>query len=334
LNEADKLDQSAQFDFDVPAKERDRIEKLLIGLGDVFARSTKQADPKETSTERKVGYQILLKSVASIKPRETFVQAAVSADVPAAFRKLQDAVIQAKGQVRKSDLDQRDERKPLAELEFDVPADGRETIDKLLVDVAEVFSRTTNRVAANEVATARKVGYRLSIRSVAGMPPRDTVIFAIQVREVDQAAARLKEMVKAKGGTVVHAPIKQDPSGQITAVLLFDVPLSAKDELAVRFKGIGTVHQYSEKPNYDAPETKLSTAQLNVVLADSAPIVPSDEGFWPQVRTSLGYSFRLLIWSLMFIVLGVMVVLPWALILWVAMKLTKRWRTKTQVTTP
>src|SRR5439155_165146 len=122
LNEQDKLNVTAQFDFDVPTSQRDMIDKLLAGLGDVVGRSTSRAAPGETATDRKVGYSVTLKNFASIPPRETYVLQAVSLDVPAGYRKLQDAVAEAKGQVRAANLNEQDKLNVSADLSFDVPA--------------------------------------------------------------------------------------------------------------------------------------------------------------------------------------------------------------------
>jgi len=56
--------------------------------------------------------------------------------------------------------------------------------------------------------------------------------------------------------------------------------------------------------------------------------VPSDEGMWPQIRSGLSYSFWILSRSLFLVLIGVCVVLPWALLLLLAYKLIRRWWAK------
>jgi hypothetical protein len=77
------------------------------------------------------------------------------------------------------------------------------------------------------------------------------------------------------------------------------------------------------------PDTELALASLDVMITTPVPIV-SDEGLWPQIRTGLVYSFRLLSFSLMFIILGVSFVLPWALVIWGVVRIVRRLRTKGQ----
>ena len=111
-------------------------------------------------------------------------------------------------------------------------------------------------------------------------------------------------------------------------IQLFDVPLSERDELMRRFKQVGEVRAQKQTQNISAPAGRLATAHIDVTLTNVPPIVPTDEGVWPQIRNSLAFSFRLLSVSLMFVVVGLCVVLPWALVLWVGVKLFRRVRAK------
>ena len=119
----------------------------------------------------------------------------------------------------------------------------------------------------------------------------------------------------------------------VSAVLLFNVPLSAKDELVRKFRAAGNVRVQQVVPNPQVPETSLAMAYIEVLLTNATPIVPTDEGLWPQIRTGLSYSFKVLSWSVMVILLGVCVVLPWALILFGIYKLVRRWRRKPETAT-
>ncbi|MCI0682099.1 MAG: DUF4349 domain-containing protein [Gemmataceae bacterium] len=329
LNEQDKLNTSAQLDFDVPADERAKIDELAASLGEITVRQTLRVPPGQTATSRKAGYQLTLRNIASVPPRETYTIQAVSLDVPGAYKKLHEAVAQAKGYVRVGQLNEHDKLNISAQFDFDVPTPEREVIEKLLVEIGDAYSRNTQRVPPNQVATDRKVGYQLALQSVAGMPPREKVTLDVEVKDVEQAATTFKDMVRSKGGTIVADPINHNADGLVKAMLLFNVPLSAKDELVRKFKAFGTVRESKSSTNPQAADTKLATVHIDVMLSNATPIVPSDQGLWPQIRRSLSLSFQFLSLSLTFIILGLMVVLPWALLLWVAVKLFKRLRGKT-----
>ncbi|MCI0684666.1 MAG: DUF4349 domain-containing protein [Gemmataceae bacterium] len=329
LDEKDKTNIFAQLDFDVPSTKRELFDKQLPAVGDVVSRHTTRAGPGETATDRKVGYRLLLKSETSIPPRETFAVQAYSLDVPGAFKRLHEAALQAKGTVRVVQLDEKDKTNVTGQLDFDVPAGEQSAVDKLLDEVGDVYSRTTSRKQPGEVATGKKLGYRVTL--LGRIPPRETIDLNIEVKNVDQAATRLVDLVLAAKGKVIDAATTEDRAGNAIAVRLFDVPLSARDEVVSKLKLVGDIRGQKASQNLQAPDTKLGKVQILVRVTNLTPIVPDDQGLWAQMRTSLGYAFRLLSVSLMFVVVGVFVILPWALVLWVAVKLVRRARGKSQV---
>ncbi|HEV3255947.1 MAG TPA: DUF4349 domain-containing protein, partial [Gemmataceae bacterium] len=330
LDEKDRTNTFAQLDFDVPATQRELFDKVLAGLGDVVSRNTTRAGPGESATDRKVGYRLTLKSEASVPPRETFTLNVYSLDVPAAYRKLQDAAAQLKGHVRALQLNEQDRNNISAQFDVDLVRTDMAVLDKLLDEAGEVASRTTSRVQPGEIATDRKVGYRLTLRSQT--PPRETLDLNIEVADVERSAATLATLVKGVQGRVTAWEGTQDASGKSVAIQLFDVPLAAKESLAAQFKAIGKVRGQKAAQNLQATDGKLATAHLNVRLTNVTPIVASDDGLWPQVRRSLSYAFTLLSVSLMFLIVGVSVLLPWVLIVWVGVKVVRRMRNKGQAT--
>ncbi len=330
LDEKDRTNTFAQLDFDVPAPQRELFDKVVAGLGDVVSRNTTRAGPGESATDRKVGYRLTLKSEASVPPRETFTLHVYSLDVPATYRKLQESAAQLKGLVRAQQLNEQDKNNISAQFDVDVPRGDMATLDKLLDEAGEVASRSTSRVQPSEIATDRKVGYRLTLRSQ--VPPRETLDLNIEVADVEGSATALAALVKSAKGRVAASEVTQDAAGKSVAIQLFDVPLAAKEALASQFKALGKVRGQKTAQNLQAPDGKLATAHLNVRLTNVTPIVPSDDGVWPQVRRSLSYAFTLLSVSLMFLIVGVSVLLPWALLVWVGVKVVRRLRNKGQAT--
>jgi hypothetical protein len=300
--------------------DSDRLQQAVGGTGNLGEIKTRQND---------VQFNLTLYNVANIQPRETFNIQVATLDVPAGFRKLQDVVGKAKGQVRKGQLNEQDKLNVTAEFDFDIPSQERKTIDKALEEAGRIISRSTAQAPPGETVTESKVGYRLVLRNVAGIAPREKVTLAIEVKDVEKTAEEFISLVRAQQGTVAAARDNQEPSGKITALLLFDVPLSAKDKLVSEFKTAGRIRLRQTTSNPQVPDNDLATAHLDVTLSSTGPIVPSDEGLWPQIRTSLFYSFKMLSWSVMFIILGLAVVVPWALVIWGIYRVVRRMRGKT-----
>ena len=320
LNEQDKLNVSAFLNFTVPIAEKLAIDKLLGEMGTMLSRNNVQAPPSELTTERKFGYAISLRDFANILPRETFNIQIAAVDVAASFRELQDAVTAAKGLVSVGQLIEDNKVKMEAKFEFDVPAAERQAIEKLFSKVGAVFGRTSSQVPINDLATDQKVGYKLTIRSTASIPPRDTVHVKMEVKDVDGRATDLKDLVLAGKGRIIDANIDRHENGQVLGVLSFEVPFASEDSLLRQIKGVGTVVSQQAKRNPQVAENELTTAHIIVTLAGVQPIVPSDEGLSSYIRTSLYMSFKVFSVCLMLIILGISAILPWALVIWVVYK--------------
>jgi hypothetical protein len=204
-------------------------------------------------------------------------------------------------------------------------------IDKALAEVGQVLSRSDGHAPLNEISTDRIVGYRLTLQNVASVKPRETITLTVEVNNVDKKAKDLTELVRSSKGLIGPARVQHHANGLATATLNFDVPYATHQALVETFKSAGQTRQEQSSQNPQVPENELATAHIELTLVGQAGIVPSDEGLWPQIRTSLYYSFRVFGWSIMLVILGLCVVLPWALVIWVVWKVISRMWRKPQV---
>src|SRR5260370_34320267 len=83
--------------------------------------------------------------------------------------------------------------------------------------------------------------------------------------------------------------------------------------------------------NAEAPDSARAFARLDVTLSNVELIVPSDEGLWPQVRSGLSRSMRALLFSVSWAIVGLCVVLPWALIGYGVYRVARRGRSEVAV---
>jgi len=83
-----------------------------------------------------------------------------------------------------------------ANVDFSIPAPQRADFEKFLEKLGPTFARGTTQLPPNAVATSRKVGYSLSLRSLAGIDPRETFVTQI----VSQTGEALGSPL-AKSGT-------------------------------------------------------------------------------------------------------------------------------------
>jgi len=313
-------------------KVRDRLKQLgIVTHQDADRTQQTEGNGSQTSDikikQSNVKFEVGFYNTANIQPREVEVIQIASLNVTAGFRKLQEAVAKVKGQVRTAQLNEQDKQNVSAQFDFDVPSSAKTDIDQVLAEVGKVSARTSSQAPPGEAATDRKIGYRLILRNVAALPSREKVSLGLEVKDVDQTAADILDTVKIRQGNVAGAQVNHERDGRVSALLVFDVPLSAKDELIRQLKAAGILRVQTSTRSPQVSDNELATAHIDVTLTSAGSIVPED-GFWPQIRTSLIYSFKLLSWSLMFIILGFSVVLPWVLVIWGAITLLRKWRKK------
>jgi hypothetical protein len=85
----------------------------------------------------------------------------------------------------------------------------------------------------------------------------------------------------------------------------------------------------------NVPAGSLSRYRVDVTLANEEMIVESGQGLWSRIREGLRTSAAGLLWSVQLIVIGLFLVAPWALIVWLVWRVVRRNRkTKTVTTAP
>jgi hypothetical protein len=321
LNEHDKLNIVGQIDFTVPSAQKAAIEKLLADIGTMLSRTNVQAPVTELSTDGKFGYSVVLRDFANIPPRETFILQIALQDVSASFREFQETIVHAKGWVNVGKLVEDNKAKIEAQLDFDVPTAEKGAIEKLLGKAGAVLSRTSSQVPVNDLATDQKVGYRLSLRSTASIPPREKTLLKFEVADVDSSATQMKETILAGKGRIIDSNIDRHENGQVSAVLVFEVPFASQDTLIRQMKSTGN-KLLSQRSTRDpkVQENELTTAHIIVTLTSANLIVPSDEGIASYVRTSLYLSFKILSIIVMTVVVGLSAVVPCVILLWIGFK--------------
>src|ERR1019366_7190283 len=157
-------------------------------------------------------------------------------DVSATFQEFQAAVTQAKGWVSIGNLVEDNKAKIEAQFDFDVPAAEKAEIEGLLVKAGAITSRTSSQVPVDQLATDKKVGYRLKLVSSASIPPREIVALKFDVTDVHAKPAAFKDIVVAARGRVIDSSIERLENGKSTAALVLEVPFASQDEVIRKMK--------------------------------------------------------------------------------------------------
>ena len=319
--------------FQVKTTLADAVLEDIKNAGEVMALQVRETTNVET-TRKKRGFQVKLWALEAATARETDELQLACADVAASYRVVQEAVLKAKGRVHVAQLNEQDRRQVTATLDFEVRRADEDGIRAALLKAGAVYTRKVSRAADGDNVVDSKVRWQVTFLNQANIPPRETYVYGIEVTDVDQAAAMLTALAGKRDGRTVEANISRERSGRVTGKLIFDVPMAEVHELLEALKSAGTVRVQQSVKHPEVPDSSLAIARLDVTLSNTELIVPSDDGFGPNVRRGLSDSFAVLSWSLRILILGLCVLLPWALVIWAIYRLAIRLRRRTTPASP
>jgi glycine cleavage system regulatory protein len=325
---------SAVLQFEVAPEAAGPLRDRLKQLGNMVRLEidrVQQAEggtapaPRDAKVKRgDTHFDLRMYNLARVEPRETATVRLAVADVTAAYRTLREAVEKAKGRVVTAHLNEHDRQNVTAQFDFELRRGDERDILAALAAAGDVLSREVNRAPDGPNLTDAKVLFKASLTSAAALLPRETVKLGIEAPDVDATAALLAAQVADVQGRTVVSQVNHDGSGRVTGHLVYDVPLSAAPGLVDRFKGAGTVRVHETNRQPQADEGKLATARIDVTVSNAELIVSGNDGLWPQVRKGLSYSVAVLSLSVTWLIFGLCVVLPWALVGYGGYRLVRR----------
>ena len=311
--------------FQVKTTLADAVLEDIKSAGEVMALQVRETTNVET-TRKKRGFHVKLWTLEATTARETDELQLACTDVAASYRLVQEAVLKVKGRVHNAQLNEQDRRNVTATLDFEVRRADEDAVRAALLKAGVVYTRKVSRAAEAENVVDSKVRWQVTFLNQATIPPRETYTFGIEVADVDQTTAMLSALSGKHEGRTVEANISRERNGRVTGKLIYDVPIAEVRDLldALKSAGIVRVQQIVKHP--EVPDSSLAVARLDVTLSNAELIVPSDKGIVPSVRRGLSDSFTVLLWSLRILILGLCVLLPWALVIWAISQLIVRLR--------
>ncbi|HEY2786261.1 MAG TPA: DUF4349 domain-containing protein [Fimbriiglobus sp.] len=324
LNEQDKRNVTATLDFEAKRADEAAVRTALAAAGDTISRSVARQPEGKDYTDTKIHYKVTLASADRIRPRDTAVLTLVAADVSTAYQSLRDAVAKAGGHVIVAALNEQDKQNVTAQFTFEVKRADAGAVRAALDTAGDVVGRTVTRAAEGEATTDAKLLYQVGLTSATHLKPREIATLELEVPNVETAAAAVRAYVGEVKGTQRDARTSRDPEGKIKAELVFDVPLAAASPLIEKLKGTGKVRLSQTVRDPQAAEGKFALARVEMTLTNAEAIVGPEDGVWPKVKKGLSYSANVLLTSLTWVVFGLCVVLPWALLGFGGYKLVRR----------
>lgn len=317
----------------VPTDKANVLMGALRGAGEVLRTDTAEAPDSQNVTESKRGFNVTVASLSAFRARESQDVRLAASNVPEAFDSVLNAVRAKGGRILTSELSQQDVRNASGKLEFEIAREAVGAIDQAM-GKGEVISRSVARSTDTQNTVDSKVHMMLQVNSAQTLPPRESSSLGIEASDVQKAMDDFVAAALAAGGRQVDSPaLSQSEGAQTTATIVVDVPMAQMQSLIARADGMGTRKSRSTSIDANAPEGKLARARLQVTFATPAALASNDEGVWAGVRRGLGTSLRGLSISIMLIIIGLCVVLPWIVIIWGGSRAVKYFRRRPVVTT-
>jgi hypothetical protein len=115
----------------------------------------------------------------------------------------------------------------------------------------------------------------------------------------------------------------------VSSHLVIDVPLSKAPEIRQQLRSSGTLRVSETSRDPQAPDGAVGRARFDVTLTSPGLLVGRDEGLAATVKSARSTSLKGLLWSLNFILIGLLFVGPWVLLLWLAWRVVRRSRSAT-----
>jgi hypothetical protein len=327
LSEQEKNNVGGILDFEISRTKELDVRQALGAAGDLVSRAVNRSSDTDQTVDSKIRLQVRMISFDRLVPRESQSIEVASRDVAGAYRSLASAVNEVNGRVIRSELNVQEKNNVSGIIEFELRREDRDKFQKALEAAGTLFSRAVNRAADNVNTVDSKIRMQVHLTHVDQLPARERTKMVVEVAEVDRATTSLIGTITAAGGRIIDTEQSKDNSGQIRSHIVADVPLSKAGEVRGQIRALGTDRINESSTNHQAPEGEVARAQFDVTLANADLIVGRDEGLGAAVKSALSTSVRGLLWSLQFIVIGLLMVLPWVLMIWGGWKLWKRSKT-------
>lgn len=275
-------------------------------------------------------FQISLYNLANIAPRVTQTLTLAAGDVENAYRSLIDEANKLGGKVVVGQMTRPQPDSVSATIRIDLPSDRADAFLATIKSIGVVMSSSDSQSTDTTNVTSAKRGFSLSLIDIATVPPRETVNASVRVDSAGNALAVLLGAVQQAGGKVMAQSHNRDAGGLDNATATVDVPATASPAILQSLQSLGKVESIGTSQDPNVPAGQLARARYQVQLATAEAIAPRD-GFWNSVRNGLGISLRGLGYSLQLIIVGLCLVAPWALLVWMGMKLRRRMKARNSV---
>lgn len=267
-------------------------------------------------------------NLANVAPRRTTTLILASTDVETAAKSLASLATKLGGRVVTSSLSSDRPQQSNAMLQIEVPSTSA---DAALAEIRAAGESISSKVAENsnrDSSTESKTGFVISIVSIEQIPPRQTLTATIESRDVAKATEQLRAAASSAGGKIAAQQLSQSSGDRAAAKLVVDIPVAQLQQVVSAMSQNGTIREQSASEDTNAPQFSGARARVDLTITTPQSIMAADDGFWHSIRSGLATSGKGLGWSLQMIVIGLCLVAPWAVLVWIAARVVRRMRAR------
>ncbi len=325
LNRQKPEQTTAALSFEVPGDQADATLLELRRDREVLTLTVAENPDTQNVTAAKHGFSLQLSSLASVAPRETETVVLVSkSNVTDAFRKLLADLGKADARILTSQLNEQDASNLSGSIDIEVTRAKEADARSALASAGVIFSRTVARSSDTENTVDSKIRLQVRMVGLNQLAPAQTARLTVETPDVETRAAELKDATTQLGGRVLDSRQATSATGQVSSRLILDVPLAKARDLREKAQNAGKVRTTDSTQNPVMLESPLARARVEVILTNASPIVSDNSGLGEAFRKAVATSVRGLLWSVQAIVIGALIVIPWAAILWGGWKVVRR----------
>jgi Domain of unknown function (DUF4349) len=206
-------------------------------------------------------------------------------------------------------------------------------VKESLADAVLAFLKSSGAVLQLDVTenpdsadvTASKRAFSVSLNPLSEIWPRETEVLEVRSGQPEKAAEELIAAAQTARAKVVEHSSSAGADGRVEARVVILSPLSAAQELAAVASGKGSVREkHVDEDSSQAIEGPAARARLEIHFASETPVVGDDNGLAATIKEGLSTSIRGLLWSMELVVIGLCLVLPWALVVWLGWRWWRR----------
>lgn len=323
LNRSRPEQTTGNIQFEVKTPDKDAVlQEIRTGKEVVNLQETSNPDTRNT-TDAKCGFVIQLVSLTTVVPRETVTLNLAVTDVPEAFRSALESVKSSEARIRTSQLDEQDKENATGYLDFEIVREKERDIDGVLKALGDLYGRNVSRAQDSPYVVDSKVRITISIHNADTLSPRETTSISVETSNVNAAYDGVR-LLAQNGGKVVESHMAHAKDGQIIGKLVIDVPLAQGLSTQAKLRDMGLVRTFESSQNQRVPEGKLSRARFAVTVFNAKSIVGADEGLGDTLNDGLRVAMKALMLSLNIVIVGLIVLVPLALIFWIFWRLVRR----------